>query len=107
MRSIAARHALAYGLVERAHVELDDRLVGNDVFLSTGLQRSDRHDGGFVGASSRETIVCGRIMVAAAIGRDARRARFLHRQLRMGVHVLVELLEVGQQQVESRERCTL
>ena len=37
-------HALAHTLVERTHVHLDDRLVGNYVLLGACLKRSDRDD---------------------------------------------------------------
>ena len=39
-------HALAHAFIERAHVQLDDRFIGNDVFLRAGLQRADRDNGG-------------------------------------------------------------
>ena len=43
-------HALAHRVVEGADVELDDRLVGDDVRLGPGLQCADRHDGCFARA---------------------------------------------------------
>ena len=42
-------HALAHAGVECAHVELDDGLVGNNVFLCAGLQRTDGDHRSFCG----------------------------------------------------------
>jgi hypothetical protein len=42
-------HAPAHPLVEAAHIELDDGLVGDDVLLGAGLQGADRDNGGLRG----------------------------------------------------------
>ena len=38
----SGKHARADALVEGAHVQLDDGLVRNDIFLGAGLERTNR-----------------------------------------------------------------
>ena len=42
-----SKRTFPHAFVERAHVEFDDRLVGDDIVLGAGLDRTDRHHGGF------------------------------------------------------------
>ena len=61
------QHVVADVLVVRAHVQLDGRVVGDDVLLRAGLERADGDDRAVERRDLADTIVCSRSVVAAAM----------------------------------------
>ena len=70
-----SEHAPAHPLIEAAHVELDDGFVGDTFSLAAACNEPMVTTAASAAASSRETMVCKRMTVAAAITTGSTLAR--------------------------------